>query len=128
MILDIDRIALKTEEEARACVRLIESRVDYNGWVPCNVVFVNETRKDRVADCTIDMQIRLFNGGQTIGSLIHEMAHNSLNCMMDLILRSGISFVSNGYDDSHATHFEYMLEKLVAIYEKAIEEERCVYG
>lgn len=118
-----DSIPLKSEKQAIALVRKIESKVNFKGWIPCRISFVEERRHDRVADCTLDMHIRLFEDGQNVGSLLHEMAHNSINCLMDLIMATGLKLLTSGRQHAHAAHFELMLEFLVRIYESSQEEE-----
>jgi hypothetical protein len=116
---DLEEIPLKDLSTARRIARAVERKVNYREWVKVKVTFLDELREDRCADCTIDMKIRLFRNGRDVGTLLHEMAHNSINCLWELMLKyPDVEYRSNGYDDSHFVYFDLLLDELTEIYEE----------
>jgi hypothetical protein len=114
----LEEIPLENVRTARRIARAVESKVNYREWVKVQVEFRDELREDRCADCTIDMKIRLFRNGRDVGTLLHEMAHNSINCLWELMLKyPDVKYKSSGYDDSHFIYFDLLLDELIEIYE-----------
>ena len=125
---NLDEIDFLHCEEAQALADEIGKRVSLKEWRQCDVEFVDEKRKDRCADTAFGprFEIRLFQGGQDVGTLLHEMAHNSIFCLKELMLMYGLKVSKRKkgqMDDAHGLHHDTLFKMLEEIYNQIKKEE-----
>ena len=116
-------VSIHSSEEAQAIVDEIETHLSFKEWKHCVVTLYDENREDRIADCTWGtdetMEVRLFLGGQDVGTLIHEIAHNSINCLHEIEKMFNFVYRSNEVDDVHTEHHVFMIRVVEDIYRAA---------